>query len=86
MHRLMGSCEESEGLLSEHMEGELRGFRRLRVETHLRVCSRCRAASASFRRAVTALRALRATPLDPAPATAEAVIARIRGTTGRAGL
>ncbi len=72
-----GSCEETEQHLSEHLDGELRGPRRLRVLRHLARCELCRSVLLSLTRTVEQLRALG--HVEPSsPFVADAVMARIR--------
>jgi predicted anti-sigma-YlaC factor YlaD len=74
---LYGSCAETRGHLSEHLEGELRGFRRFRVLGHLARCERCRAVLASLARTVEQLRTL-ARDEPEVGSVADAVVDRIR--------
>jgi predicted anti-sigma-YlaC factor YlaD len=77
MDIVVGSCEDTRELLSDYLEGELKGFRRVRVRMHLAGCDLCTAALRSLRRTVDGLRELG----DVAPATpsvASAVTDRIR--------
>jgi predicted anti-sigma-YlaC factor YlaD len=74
----IGSCHETEGLLSEHLEGDLRGLRRRRVLTHLGRCEMCRAVLASLGRTIDALRSLRQADERAAESVADAVVERIR--------
>ena len=74
---LYGSCAETSELLSDYLEGELRGFRRFRVVRHLARCERCRSVLASLARTVEQLRALRNE--EPAPGSvADAVVDRLK--------
>ena len=74
-----GSCHETGGHLSEHLDGELRGLRRLRVVRHLARCEMCRAVLKSLSRTIEGLRSLGRVELEPAPSVVPAVMARIRG-------
>jgi predicted anti-sigma-YlaC factor YlaD len=56
---LHGSHDETQRLMSEHAEGELRGYTRWRVSRHLMKCDMCRALYQSFLEALGALRKLR---------------------------
>ena len=76
-HIFNGSCEETREHLSAHLEGELRGWRRIRVLRHLTRCDRCREVLASLTRAVEQLRGL-GPAWTAAPSVADAVAARIR--------
>lgn len=58
MDLLVGSCEETGERLSDRMEGELRGFRRLRVAMHLWRCEGCSALLRSLTRTVDEVREL----------------------------
>jgi len=74
-----GSCEETEPLLSEFLEGELRGLRRGRVRRHLDRCQLCRALFGSLSRTVEHLRSLGRIDSPPSePSVADAVLRRIR--------
>lgn len=75
---LRGSCGETALHMSAYAEGELRGFRRLRVARHLAGCERCRAIFASLKRTIEALQALGQIEPPADPRLAEAVLARIR--------
>lgn len=78
MRLIEGSCEETSECLSLHLEGELRGWRRLRVARHLARCERCQAVLESLGRAVRHLRSLARTELAASPSVADAVLVRIR--------
>jgi predicted anti-sigma-YlaC factor YlaD len=75
-----GSCAETREHLSEHLEGELRGFRRWRVMRHLDRCDRCRAVLRSLAHTVEQLGSLGRGDLEPAssPSVADTVTERIR--------
>jgi predicted anti-sigma-YlaC factor YlaD len=73
-----GSHEETQRLMSEHAEGELRGYTRWRVSRHLARCELCRALYRSFLDALTGLRALGRREPAAKPAIADAVVTRIR--------
>lgn len=76
-HIFNGSCDETREHLSEHLEGELRGWRRIRVLRHLSRCDRCREVLQSLSRAVDQLRSLgRIDP--PVPSVADEVVDRVR--------
>jgi predicted anti-sigma-YlaC factor YlaD len=79
MDMVVGSCEETSALLSAHLEGELKGLRRLRVRMHLAGCSVCSAVLRSLRDTVERLRQLdgEVTP-PPARSVVPAVLERIR--------
>ena len=78
---LNGSCDETREHLSEHLEGGLHGWSRIRVLRHLRRCDRCREVLASLMRVVEQLRALGQT--EPRTrSVAEAVTSRIREEEG----
>jgi hypothetical protein len=75
----VGSCEQTERLLSDYLDNGLRGLRRGRVRRHLDRCPLCRALLLSLSRTVEQLRSLgRVGPLPSAPSLADAVIDRIR--------
>lgn len=74
---LYGSCGETRDRLSDHLEGELRGFRRFRVVGHLARCERCRAVLASLTRTVEQLRTLGRDEAD-VDSVADSVVDRIR--------
>lgn len=73
-----GSCHETGEHLSEHLEGELRGLRRLRVARHLARCELCQAVLRSLIRTLEELRSLAPAAPAPAPSVVPAVVARIR--------
>jgi anti-sigma factor RsiW len=74
-----GTCHETGEHLSEHLDGELRGLKRLRVVRHLERCELCQAVLRSLIRTIDGLRALgRAEPA--APSVAPVVVERIRRT------
>jgi predicted anti-sigma-YlaC factor YlaD len=75
---LEASCNATAEALSDRLEGELRGLRRLRVSRHLARCARCRTTLASLARLVQTLRILgRAEPRARHSVTGQ-VLARIR--------
>lgn len=82
---LHGSHEETQRLMSEHADGELRGYRRWRVSRHLAKCEMCRALYRSFLEALDALRTLGRDEPPPKPEIADSVIARIRESEGEPG-
>lgn len=82
---LHGSHEETERLMSEHAEGELRGYTRWRVARHLVKCDLCRALYRSFLDALAGLRKLGRPEPPPKPELADAVVARIRESEGEPG-
>jgi len=77
LRALSASCDGTARLLSEYADGELRGFRRVRVEAHLAACAGCRAVYSSFVATVETLRALGQVEPEPQPQLAEAVRRRI---------
>jgi anti-sigma factor RsiW len=78
MDTLVGSCEETRDLLSAHVEGELRGLRRLRVRLHLAGCDLCSAVVLSLRNTIDRLHELEdAFVPDPAPSVTPSVLDRI---------
>jgi anti-sigma factor RsiW len=74
---LSASCDETARLLSEYADGELRAFRRWRIEAHLAACEGCRAVYRSLIATVDVLRALGQVGPDEQPQLAEAVRRRI---------
>jgi anti-sigma factor RsiW len=73
-----GTCHETGEHLSEHLDGELRGWRRLRVARHLARCELCQAVLRSLVRTLEAVRSLGQVEPAPAPSVVPAVMARIR--------
>lgn len=82
---LNGSHDETTRLMSEHAEGELRGYTRWRVSRHLVKCEMCRAVYRSFLDALEGLRAVGRREPPPKPEIADSVIARIREGEGKPG-
>lgn len=80
-----GSHEETQGLMSAHADGELRGYARWRVSRHLVKCEMCRALHRSFLEALRGLRTLGRQDPPAKPEIADSVIARIRESEGEAG-
>jgi predicted anti-sigma-YlaC factor YlaD len=80
MKLVTGSCEQTQERLSDRLDGELRGPRRLRVAAHLAHCHRCRAVLRSLSRAVQRVRLLGRKDFAPpaAPSIADDVVERIR--------
>ena len=79
MDMMVGSCEETRELLSAHVEGELRGLRRLRVRLHLAGCDVCSAVAHSLRRTIERLHELDdAFAPGTAPSVAPAVLERVQ--------
>jgi anti-sigma factor RsiW len=79
MDTLVGSCEETRELLSAHVEGDLRGLRRLRVRLHLAGCDLCSAVARSLRSTIERLHELEdAFVPNPAPSVAPSVLDRIQ--------
>jgi predicted anti-sigma-YlaC factor YlaD len=74
---LEASCAATGEALSDRLEGELRGLRRLRVSRHLARCTRCRATLASLARLVQTLRTFGAVETPAEHPLAERLIARI---------
>jgi len=76
---LEASCAATAEALSERLEGELRGLRRLRVARHLSRCGRCRATLASLARLVQTLHRVREVETDDNRGSlVEDVLARIK--------
>jgi anti-sigma factor RsiW len=82
---LEASCVTATDALSDRLEGELRGPRRLRVGRHLARCGRCRAALASLARVVQALRTIRDAETVGDGSVVEHVLGRIREGSERDG-
>jgi anti-sigma factor RsiW len=79
MNMMAGSCEETRELLSEHVDDELTGLRRLRVRLHLAGCDACSAAARSLRKTIERLHELEDTfAPGAAPSVAPAVLERIQ--------
>jgi predicted anti-sigma-YlaC factor YlaD len=79
---LEASCSATPELLSDRLEGELRGLRRVRVSRHLARCARWRTTLASMARLVRTLRTLGRAEPRARHSFPEQVLARIRA--GRA--
>lgn len=73
-----GTCHETGEHLSEQLDGELRGLRRLRVARHLARCELCQAVLRSLIRTLEELRSLGKIHPAPAPSVVPTVMARIR--------
>ena len=80
MDIMVGSCEETRELLSEHLDDELTGLRRLRVRLHLAGCDACSAVARSLRKTIERLHELQDTftPESSAPSVAPAVLERVQ--------
>lgn len=80
MKLVTGSCEETQEQLSDRLDGDLRGLRRLRVAAHLAHCDRCRAVLRSLSRTVEQVRALGRADFVPPPgrSVSDDVVERIR--------
>lgn len=79
---LNGTHDETQRLLSDYVEGDLRGFRRWRVGRHLARCEPCRALYRAFLSALENLRALRGGEPVAKPEIADSVVERIREDEG----
>jgi predicted anti-sigma-YlaC factor YlaD len=80
---LEASCAATAEALSDRLEGELRGLRRLQVSRHLTRCRRCRATLASLARLVRALHSVRDVEADNCGSLVPDVLARIQeGSSG----
>jgi predicted anti-sigma-YlaC factor YlaD len=77
LRALSASCDETARLLSDYADGDLRAFRRWRVEAHLAACAGCRAVYGGLVTTVETLRALGQVKPEPQPELAEAVRRRI---------
>src|SRR5262245_65170433 len=82
---LEASCATTTDALSDRLEGELRGLRRLCVGRHLARCGLCRAALASLARVVDALRTLHDAEPVCDRSVVEHVLGRIREGSERDG-
>ena len=78
----MASCAATAESLSDRLEGDLRGLRRLRVSRHLARCTRCRLTLASLARLMQTLRTLGAAEAPADHSVAERVLAHIREGSG----
>jgi anti-sigma factor RsiW len=81
MGALTASHEETAARMSDLIDGELSGFRRSRVERHLRRCDGCRALLRSLAATVERLRDFSRRELQADPALADRVVARLQGET-----
>lgn len=79
---LEASCRATAAALSDRLECELRGLRRVRVSRHLARCPRCRTTLASLARLVRTLRTHGRGEPRARHSVPEQVLARIRA--GRA--
>jgi predicted anti-sigma-YlaC factor YlaD len=77
LRALSASCDETARLLSEYADGELRAFRRWRIEAHLAACEGCRTVYHTLVVTVETLRALGEVEPEPQLGLAEAVRKRI---------
>ncbi len=77
---VVGTCEEAQVQLSDRLDGNLRGRRRLRVAAHLWCCDRCRAVMRSLSRTVEQVRLLAQADFDPppGPSVTDDAVERIR--------
>jgi predicted anti-sigma-YlaC factor YlaD len=75
---LEASCSATAEALSDRLEGELRGLRRLCVSRHLARCVRCRTTLVSLARMVQTLRTLGRAEPRARPSITEQVLSRIR--------
>ena len=82
MGLLEASCATTAEALSDQLEGELRGLRRLRVSRHLARCKRCRVTLESLLRLVQTLRALGGAEAPVDRSVAERVLTRLREGSG----
>lgn len=73
-----GSCGETARLMSEHVDGELRGLTRWRVARHIMICDVCRPLYGSLVWTVEGLRRLGHRDPPPNPSIVEGVLARIQ--------
>jgi predicted anti-sigma-YlaC factor YlaD len=82
---LEASCATTTDALSDRLEGELRGLRRLCAGRHVARCGRCRAALASLARVVQVLETLRDAEPVGERSVVEHVLGRIREGSERDG-
>lgn len=76
----VASCRETGERLSDYIDGELDGRTLARVRRHLSRCEHCQALLGSLARTLEQLRTLGSVEYaDPAPATVDSIVARIRG-------
>jgi predicted anti-sigma-YlaC factor YlaD len=80
---LEASCAATAEALSDRLEGDLRGLRRLRVARHLTRCVRCRATLASLARLVRALHSVRDVETDNCGSLVDDVLTRIQEGSSR---
>ena len=79
MDVMVGSCAHTRDLLSEQLDGELTGLRRLRVRLHLAGCDACSSVARSLQATVERLHDLRESFLpSQAPSVAPAVLERVQ--------
>jgi predicted anti-sigma-YlaC factor YlaD len=80
MKLVIGSCEQTQDRLSDRLDGELRGLRRLRMAAHLAYCHRCRAVFRSLSRVVERVHLLGRGDFapPPAPSGSDRIVERIR--------
>ncbi len=83
---LEASCAATAEALSDRLEDELRGLRRLRVARHLTRCGRCRATLASLARLVQMLHTAREVEADNRGSLVADVLARIGEGSSRDGV
>jgi predicted anti-sigma-YlaC factor YlaD len=78
MDLVVGSCETTRAQLSEHLEGELTGVRRLRLRLHLAGCTACSAVACGLAETIEWLQRLGGsfTP-EPAPSIVPDLVERI---------
>jgi predicted anti-sigma-YlaC factor YlaD len=75
---LQANCETTGEALSDRIEGELRGLRRVRVARHVARCGRCRETLESLGRLVHMLRELRTVEPPEGRSVADDVIDGLR--------
>jgi anti-sigma factor RsiW len=76
-HPFRATCTETSAALSDHLDGELHGYRRWRVLRHLATCERCQAVLRSLRETVEHLRALGQSEPEAQPSLVDGVVDRI---------
>ena len=75
---LQGSCEETAELMSEHLEGTLRGLPRWRVLYHLARCAHCPEVLRSLRATIDVLQRMGRHQPAANPLIVDAVVERLR--------
>jgi anti-sigma factor RsiW len=82
MRPWIGTCEQTQACLSDHLDATLPDADEKRVRRHLAWCKRCQALFASLSRVVESVHALGHDDQRPAPSVADAVTERLRRELG----